>query len=142
MLTRRLESIQRRRRRPVQPSLEAPAIWDFASVLVQPQAMLSHWRLFEVSEPGLDEQVTVHIVGFSPQQKAGRVSAQVEEYDLRTARARTACGRVYGLLGLPGKHPDATRAWRTWLRVNNATVLREVTGQFLPATYESLESMP
>lgn len=116
----------------MQVSGTAPAIWDVAPVLVQPQLMLSHWRLYEVTEPGVDEQVTVHLVGFSVQRGEGHVTSQVEEYDPRTGRARTASGHVYGLHGLPGQHQAGTEAWRKWLRINNATVLREVTENFLP----------
>lgn len=106
-------------------------VWSVPPVEVQPRVLLTHWRLVEVSEPGVDDGVTLHAVGYCALRGEGRVTSPVTRMDRGVNCVLSSKGRVYQLEGAPGNHPDAEHVLNRWLRLNAATVLRDVSEDFL-----------
>lgn len=106
------------------------SIWPIPPVAEQPDTTLECWRAYEVKVASF-EAPTRHLVGYAVHEREGRVTSAIAEIDATRCLVRTSSGRLYQLLGRPGSHPDADYVWSWWLRVNVATVLREVTDRLL-----------
>lgn len=92
---------------------------------------LDSWSIHEVLIAALGAP-TRHLVGYAVEDREGRVSSPIVEFDAATRRARTKSGRVYRLRGSPGTDPDADHVWRSWQQIHKAQVLREVTRELFP----------
>lgn len=102
-----------------------------ASVEEQPDISLRAWRVFAVE--GLSRKVagvTHHFVGHNVLDGEGRASTAIEKFDLATRRGRTESGRVYELLGKPGRDRDAEYVWNRWKAINCVTSETDVTKQY------------
>jgi len=106
-----------------------PEIWLIGSIEAEPFTRLVDWRVFHCQLPGLDGATTTHLVGYSPRNREGRVSSPIKTFDPSKRLVKTRSGRVYELLGSPGSCGDADHTWAAWLRINEATVVAEVTEQ-------------
>ncbi len=96
----------------------------------EPAATLLDWRIHEVQRASLDAP-SPHVVGYALEAGEGRVSSAIVELDVVAKRIRTKSGRLYFLSGESARHPDADYVWNRWLRIHEATLLRELTLQEL-----------
>lgn len=106
-----------------------PEIWLIGSIEAEPFTRLVDWRVFPCQLPGLDGATTTHLVGYSPRNREGRVSFPIETLAPSKRLVKTRSGRADALLGSPGSCGDADHTWTAWLRINEATVVAEVTKQ-------------
>lgn len=72
---------------------------------------------------------TRHLVGYTGE---GRVSSKVVKWELvkEGILATTESGRNYLLLDRPGMNGDANYVWNTWIRINNAKDVIDVTSEY------------
>lgn len=96
-----------------------PTTWPIGPVTTDAATQLTNWRAFQVRMPALGGAESLHLVGYALQQREGRVSSPVIEFDPKTAMARTKSGRYYELVGASGTHVDADYVWRRWLSLNS-----------------------
>jgi len=96
----------------------------------EPAATLLDWRIHEVQRATLNAP-SPHVVGYALEAGEGRVSSAIVELDVAKKRIRTKSGRLYFLSGESARHPDADYVWSRWLRIHDATLLRELTLQEL-----------
>jgi hypothetical protein len=99
-----------------------PDINDLATVIVR-------WSIKEVIY-GANEFPTRHLVGYVPQESAGRASSAIQELNKENRIILTNSGRVYQLTDKPGKDDDADYVWNNWKRVNGAQVEKDVTDEY------------
>ena len=109
--------------RPPLPS----SIHLIAPVLVQPLAVMTHWRLFQVRSP--QGRRTRHLVGRVDGE--GRVCSALVSIDVMALTAVSRSGRVYRLHQPTGFDPDAQYVWSVWLRATRSTHARDVTRSLL-----------
>ena len=95
-----------------QPKKADIMIHVIASVSVQPIAVMTHWRLFQVLRAG--GLRSRHLVGRANNE--GRVSSALLQIDIALMTATSESGRVYRLSGPAGFEPDAEYVWSVWLR--------------------------
>lgn len=105
-----------------------PEVWLIGSIDDEPCTRLVEWRVFHCQVPGLDG-ATTHLVGYCPRNREGRVSSPIDTFDPTRRLVETQSGRVYELVGRPGSCPDADHTWGCWRRINDATVVADVTSQ-------------
>jgi hypothetical protein len=98
-------------------------MWATAPVTGQPELSLEAWSVRQL--PSGDR----HFVGWCEENREGRVSSTILEFDPKTKRGRPKSGRVYGLVGQPGFDGDAEYVWQNWLRINSETAWTEVTAE-------------
>ncbi len=96
-------------------------IWETATVDEQPELTLTAWSVRQL--PSGDR----HFVGWCQENREGRVSSVVEQFDPKTKLGRTRSGRVYKLAGHAGHDGDAEYVWRAWLRINDGSSWTDVT---------------
>lgn len=101
------------------------ALWSIASVAAEPEVSLARWRVLEI------EDGTRHFVGADERDFSGRVSSAIVAFDQETLRGRTLSGRVYQLIGNPGRSDNADYVWQRWCEVNDVKSFSDVTGQLL-----------
>lgn len=110
-----------------QPTLKILAItggiWATRPVTEQPALTLKSWSVRQLADGGR------HFVGYCPENREGRVSSAIVEFDRHTRRGRTTTGRVYELAGKPGWDSDAEYVWQRWLGINEETVWTDVTAE-------------
>jgi len=86
------------------------------------------WRVMEVvSENGKRSR---HIWGHDVANDAGRASSGIKEFNQEAMTATTHSGRVYTLVGAPGKARSGERAWQDWCTVNNVVSAVDVTAEY------------
>jgi len=83
-------------------------IWRTTPVTKQPSITLIRWCVFEL------EDGDRHFVGYCPENREGRVSSRIAEFDPATMQGVTRSGRVYRLLGPSGYDADAAYVWNCW----------------------------
>ena len=96
-------------------------VWKVPAVDAQSLLTLRDWTVLELS-PG-----TRHVVGHCVENREGRVSTAVVDFDLSAMRATTESGRVYVLQGEPGFSDDGYYVWRRFSRLNNVPEFVDVT---------------
>lgn len=106
-----------------------PEVWLIGSIGAEPFTRIVDWRVFHCQLPGLDGITTTHLVGYCPRNREGRVSSPIETFDPTKRLVKTESGRVYELAGKPGSCPDADHTWASWRRINEATVIADVTSE-------------
>lgn len=103
-------------------------VWACAPVSERPEVVLTRWRVYEVALPG-DTKRTRHFVGYNPQDREGRVSSAIVQFDTATMCGVTQSGRVYELRGKSGWDGDADYTWNRWKGINGVTEAVDVTGE-------------
>ncbi len=89
---------------------------------------IRRWRIMEVvSQNGMRSR---HIWGHDVANDAGRASSGIKEFDLEAMTATTHSGRVYKLVGAPGKARSGEKAWLGWCKINNVVSASDVTGEY------------
>ncbi|MFN4350513.1 MAG: hypothetical protein ACK4F6_06890 [Hylemonella sp.] len=100
-------------------------IYKVDSVEAQPHSPLKRWRIFSVRQAnGVRSR---HLVGYAPEEGAGRVTTSLVRLDMSRREATTRSGRVYLLEGDPGFDDDGQWLWDNWLRVRSVTHSQDVT---------------
>ena len=92
---------------------------------------LRRWRVMEVvSQKGTRSR---HVWGHDVANDAGRASSGIKAFDLEAMTATTHSGRVYKLVGAPGKARSGERAWQDWCSVNGVVSAVDVTAEYFNA---------
>ncbi|WP_224984219.1 hypothetical protein [Geomonas agri] len=81
-------------------------IWGVPSVSQQPSLQLIRWSVRQT------ERGSRYLVGYNISDHEGRVSTAIQNFDASTARVTTRSGRIYQLVGPPGRDPDAEWVWQ------------------------------
>ena len=89
-------------------------IWKTKPVPSQPRLRLASWRIMRT------ERGEIHFIGYAVDNHEGRISTAIESLDLAARTGVTSSGRLYELIGEPGRDPDArlrlgdvgARKWR------------------------------
>ncbi|MEX3984064.1 hypothetical protein AB4Y45_34440 [Paraburkholderia sp. EG287A] len=98
-------------------------LWNIASVGAEPEVSIASWRILEINDG------TRHFVGLDGRDFSGRVSSAIVEFDHETLRGQTLSGRVYQLIGTPGRSDNADYVWQQWCVVNEVESFSDVTKQ-------------
>lgn len=110
------------------------AVWAALGVEQQPSIVLVRWRIIQVKTK--DMHIERYFVGYNLQDREGRVSTAIQQFDALTRRGVTKSGRVYQLEGEPGFDPDGEYVWRicatAWLFIDEKDVTAEVIKQIKP----------
>jgi hypothetical protein len=133
-------------------------IWQTASVEEQPKLVMDSWRVIEVvwsivdlatvlkkDEKGAarflqeldvdfsnpERPTSRHLVGYVHQNREGRVSSSIVEFDLARLVCRTSTGRTYGLIGEPGWNGDARYVLGRWMDQFKISEWRDVTDEVM-----------
>ncbi|MEM5371643.1 hypothetical protein V4C53_37225 [Paraburkholderia azotifigens] len=101
------------------------SLWAVDSIASQPQVSIVRWKVLEIDDG------TRHFVGADERDFSGRVSSAIEIFDRTTMCGRTLSGRVYQLVGGPGRSDDADYVWHHWCVVNEVKTFTDVTPQLL-----------
>ena len=89
---------------------------------------LRRWRVMEVvSKSGKRSR---HVWGHDVANDAGRASSGIEKFDNAAMTATTHSGRVYKLVGAPGKARSGEHAWQHWCTVNEVVSAVDVTAEY------------
>jgi hypothetical protein len=89
---------------------------------------LRRWRVMEVvSKSGKRSR---HVWGHDVANDAGRASSGIKTFDADAMTATTHSGRVYKLVGAPGKARSGERAWQDWCSVNDVVAAVDVTAEY------------
>lgn len=99
------------------------SIWKPELVHIDPQVVLSFWRVFELPSGHR------HLCGFNTRLGEGRVSSCIVEWHPDTLTGVTRSGRIYQLQGPPGDHSDAWYVWQKWCVINKITHAEDVSNQ-------------
>lgn len=89
---------------------------------------LQLWGAFLLAIPSLDGP-SVHLVGFNPATGRARVSSAVKVVMVRERRVITASGRIYEVLGKPGRAAFCLLALQGWAPAMKTVVVANVTRQ-------------
>lgn len=103
-------------------------LWNIGPVSLEPEVSITRWRVFEV------DGGAKHFVGADERNFSGRVSSEIVAFDCEARRGRTVSGRVYQLIGSPGRTDDADYVWRNWCIVNGVKSFIDVTRQVVPGS--------
>jgi len=95
-------------------------VWEIASVTEQPETTLTDWAIFELPNGNR------HLSGWAVEDREGRVSSHIQEFDINNLRAVTESGRVYQLCGSPGTNADADYTWNRWKQINEVEACLDV----------------
>lgn len=96
-------------------------VWETIPVTDQPTLTLERWSIYEL--PDGDR----HLVGWAIENREGRVSSRIEQFDINTMCGVTSTGRVYKLDGRPGRNMDAEYTWNNWRAMNDVESLVNVS---------------
>ena len=89
---------------------------------------LRRWRVMDVvSKDGTRSR---HIWGHDVANDTGRASSGIKEFDIEAMTVTTHSGRVYTLVGAPGKARSGERAWQDWCSVNGVVSAVDVTAEY------------
>jgi hypothetical protein len=99
------------------------------SIDAQRKVWLMSWRVLQT------DSGTRHFVGYSVEDRIGRVSTPISSYDPNTRIGKASNGGVYKLLGPPGVDAEAMYVWRQFARVWRFTEAMDVSPEyFVPTT--------
>lgn len=99
------------------------ALWSIASVAAEPEVSIARWRVLEINDG------TRHFIGVDERDLSGRVSSAIVAFDHETLRGQTLSGRVYQLIGTPGRSDNADYVWERWSALNEVESFSDVTKQ-------------
>ena len=100
-------------------------IWKTKPVDSQPRLRLANWRIMRT------ERGEIHFIGYAVDNHEGRVSTAIQSLDLAARTGVTSSGRLYELIGKPGRDPDADYVWAMWARANGVMRAEDVTAELL-----------
>lgn len=100
-------------------------VWRVAPVSDEPQLSLVRWRILETAEGAR------HFAGQDMRDLTGRVSTAVLQFDPASRRGTTQSGRVYQLVGPPGRSETSQYVWERWCRVYGITSYMDVSADLL-----------
>ncbi|OXI92266.1 hypothetical protein CFB48_37240 [Burkholderia sp. AU33647] len=101
------------------------ALWKIGPVAAEPEVSIVRWRVLEI------DGGTRHFVGADERDFSGRVSSPIVAFDHRTLRGKTQSGRVYQLVGQPGRSDNADYVWQCWCEGAGVESISDVTNEFL-----------
>ena len=101
------------------------ALWSIGSLASEPEVAIANWRVLEI------DAGTRHFVGADERDFSGRVSSSIVAFDRETLRGQTLSGRIYQLVGNPGRSDNADYVWQRWCEVNEVRSFSDVTAQLL-----------
>jgi hypothetical protein len=108
-------------------------LWSIAYLAEEPEACVVRWRVLEINDG------TRHFVGVDDRRLSGRVSSAVVAFDNQTLRGQSLSGRVYPLIGNPGRSENADYVWQQWCAVNEVQSFADVTERlFARVTHDNL----
>ncbi len=96
-------------------------VWETIPVTNQPKLTLERWSIYEL--PDGDR----HFVGWAIENREGRVSSRIEQFDVKTMCGVTSTGRVYKLESSPGRNMDSEYTWNMWRGINDVTAFVDVS---------------
>lgn len=96
-------------------SLAPDSFWKSASVADEPQIRLVNWSIKK------DIAGNGYFVGSRADDGTGRVSTAIVEFDAERGRGRTESGRVYELVGAPGRSSNGEYTWSIYKAANGIT---------------------
>jgi hypothetical protein len=73
--------------------------------------------------------ISRHLVGFVPT-RSGRVTSAIQRFCPDNKTITTQSGRVYTLIGTPGKSDDGEYVWRHWSSANSVIHDIDVTDEY------------
>ncbi|HET7552358.1 MAG TPA: hypothetical protein VFK04_13800 [Gemmatimonadaceae bacterium] len=88
----------------------AGGVWAARPISDQPGLRLARWQIYAV------QQIFV-FVGYNLDDREGRVSSAIQSLDVTARRGVTESGRVYELVGEPGRDGDGEWVFSVWLRM-------------------------
>jgi hypothetical protein len=92
---------------------------------------LRRWRVMEVMlKNGTRSR---HVWGHDVTNNAGRASTTINGFDSVTMTVVTHSGRIYKLIGLPGRARKGEYAWQHWCRINGVVSEVDVTDEYFDA---------
>ena len=95
---------------------------------------ISQWSIREVIY-GDNKQRTHHLVGYIPDEGAGRVTSVIQTFNKENKIITTRSGRIYKLYGAAGTNDDAQYVWESWMMFNDAREEVDVTKQYFNTTH-------
>lgn len=101
------------------------ALWRIGPVAAEPEVSIVRWRVLEI------DGGTRHFVGTDERDFSGRVSSPIVAFDHHTLRGETLSGRVYQLVGKPGRSDNADYVWQCWCMGTEVKSYSDVTSQLL-----------
>lgn len=98
------------RLRRMAQAADAYSFWVIGPVEESPHVELAAWRVMQLVDGSR------HLVGTSlGDNSAGRVSSRIVCFDALRSAAVTDSGRVYQLVGAPGRSSDNDYVWARWV---------------------------
>lgn len=95
----------------------------------EPMCFLHEWKIYRVTSP-LWEGTSDHAVGFSSNDRAGRVCSPIQSVDKLARIVVTRSGRQYKLEGVSGYSPDGHYVWNRWCYHNQIVSIIDVTNEY------------
>ncbi|MDR3369071.1 hypothetical protein [Rhodoferax sp.] len=102
-----------------------PTIWTVKPIEEQRALTLTDWAIFGIKMSRSPVRRR-HFAGYNVQDREGRASSAIVQFDTVTLRGVTKSGRVYQLSGSPGLEGDGQHVWASWLRLAKATDVERV----------------
>lgn len=96
-------------------------IWRPIPVHYQSSLTLQKWAIVELRDK------TRHFIGYCIENCEGRVSSEIESFDVNTLTGITCTGRIYKLFGEPGLDEDAQYVWNAWKTAYQIADFEEIT---------------
>ncbi len=103
---------------------------NVAPEAVKTIATLIDWRAYEIRLPG-SERTTRHVVGYGVEDECVRVSAEISDVVDSSGLVTTSADHLFRLQGLSSERRDVRRVWLSWVTIQEAALLREVTGELV-----------
>jgi hypothetical protein len=107
---------------------ELTNVWKVPPVEMVPRIILYSWSIRECT---VNHMQSRHFVGYNLAEREGRVSSLIVEFDLNARCGITRSGRVYELVGDPGKNLDAEYTFNVWQHMCGVTKILDVTEQMV-----------
>lgn len=101
------------------------ALWRIGPVAAEPEVSIVRWRVLEI------DGGTRHFVGTDERDFSGRVSSPIVAFDHHTLRGKTQSGRVYQLVGNPGRSDNSDYVWQRWCEGTEVESFSDVTNELL-----------
>ena len=103
-------------------------VWAIESIEKTSEVMLDSWQCFELQLPGQLGR-TRHLAGSNARHWHGQVSSAIVAMDPATRKCTTKSGRVYELGTRNGLTGNGEYIWYQWLRINQPTVIVDITDE-------------
>lgn len=110
--------------------------WSSSPVSEAPFVVLVGWRVFELQLPDRPFR-TRHFCGTKAQDGHGKASTAIVKFDPPDKRGYTESGRQYLLIDSPGLDINADFAWASFVSVNRAQAVVDVTPEILKLLEEN-----